>query len=350
MKRLMPILAAASMFLAACSPQDEAVDSTPKDTTYAVKLMQVDAHSAPLSREFAGRVRAVKTVDLSFQVSGKLEQLAVKEGEFVPEGHLLARLEQQDYRRAVREAEVQLDLSRKTLRRQEELAERDAISDQVLDESRSSYDLAEVALDQARQNLEYTELVAPFDALVTQRLIENFSNVSAGQGVLRLQDMSEIRIEIAVPESLFATVQANQIRQLTAEFDFLPGRIFAVQVREYQTEADPVTQTYQVEVGMPRPDDLQILPGMNARVKAELQAMSAAHSLPLTALQKDAQGQFFVWVVEDGKVQRRNVQTGPLTQKQIKILSGLQGGETVVAAGGTELFDGARVQDYRQQL
>lgn len=344
---LIALLAVAAA-LAGCS--DSGAGEEQSERQWPVKIATVSSDGEIGQRQFAGRVKAVQTVDLSFQVGGKLDQLQFREGEIIPKGKLIATLDDRDFRRRVKEARVNLELLEKTLARQRSLAERSVISQQQLDETETSYNLAKVTLEKAEQDLAYTKLHVPFDALVTRQLVENYTNVLPGQGIVRLQNVSEVRIQVSVPEKLLATASRERVQSITATFEFLPGREFPLEYREHQAEADSVTQTYIVELGMPRPENVQILPGMTARVNLKLNQAQGDLWVPLSAVQNSADGSPFVWLINDDQsVSRAPVELGRTDGSVVQITAGLQPSMKMVAAGGQHLYEGAKVRNYAQQ-
>lgn len=335
----------AGVGITACSDQNEGQQGV--ERVWPVKVAAVSSEGASSTRQFAGRVKAVQTVDLSFQVGGKLANLQLREGEIIPKGRLIASLDDRDFQRRVKEARVNLQLLEKTLERQRALKARNVISEQQLDETETNYDLAKVALENAQQDLAYTKLTVPFDALVTRQLVENYTNVQKGQGVVRLQNVSEVRVQVSVPERLLATIDAERVDSITTSFEFLPGREFPLEYREHQAEADSVTQTYIVELGMPRPEKVQILPGMTARVNLKLNQSAGDTRAPLSAVQTNADGVPFVWQInEDHSVSFTPVELGATDGDSVQITSGVEPGAQIVAAGGQHLYEGAKVRDY----
>ncbi|MFI2810841.1 MULTISPECIES: efflux RND transporter periplasmic adaptor subunit [Microbulbifer] len=331
--------------IAACSDRESGEEKT--ERIWPVKITAVSSGGDVAARQFAGRVKAVQTVDLSFQVGGKLQEVKFSEGEIIPKGQLIAVLDNTDFRRRVKEARVNVQLLEKTLDRQRTLAARNMVSAQQLDETESNYELAQVALENALQDLAYTKLTVPFDALVTRQLVENYTNVQPGQGIVRLQNVSEVRVQVSVPEKLLATIDADRVESITASFEFLPGRAFPLEYREHQAEADSVTQTYQVELGMPRPDNVQILPGMTARVNLRLKQARGEMRVPLSAVQTNADGTPYVWLInEDRSVSRVDVALGTTDGNTVQITEGLETGARLVAAGGQHLYEGAKVRNY----
>ena len=239
------------------------------------------------THEFAARTEAVQEVDLSFRVPGLLEALPVHEGAFMARGELIARLDPTDYERKVQQAEVNLTSARQDFNRKQQLVGQNAVSRQAFDDARNALDLAQVQLDQARQDLAYTVLRAPFDAIVSRRLLDSFTNIGAGEPVVRLQDVSELRVTADIPEYLVARTRNEDAVEVEAAFPFLADRVFALEFREISTEANDVAQTYHIAFGMPRPDDVNILPGMTATIRAKVKPdnpVEGAVTVPAGAL------------------------------------------------------------------
>lgn len=347
MKARLPIavLLAASV-LGACSD----VAATPEETLRTARIETVAAPANLAQREFVGRVEARYTVDLAFQVSGRLAEFAIPEGQMVEEGTLIARLEGQDYERALREARVQMQQARTNLERQQTLHERGIASDAALEDARTAYELRSVALDTMRQNLDYATIEAPFTGLLSRRLADNFTTLSAGQPVARLQDLSELRVAIAVPENLIATLEQPGSYSISARFPFIPNRDFPLEFRELIAEADAASQTYKVMFALP--DDLpgNILPGMtvNVRVQLDQDQMPGGDAVrvPVTALASTPNGSFQLWVYDPAtsEVEPRAVRTGSVEGNSVLIFEGVSAGEQIVTAGVNALREGMRVR------
>lgn len=302
-------------------------------------------------REFVGRVEARLTVDLAFQVGGRLADFPVSEGQIIAEGAPVAALQTQDFERAVRTAEVQLQQARQNLDRVRTLHDRGIAADAALDEAQTAHDLRLVALDNARQNLEYASIDAPFEGLVSRRLVDNFTTVAAGQPVARLQDVSELRVAIQVPESVLAMVDETDPREMTARFPFLPDQTFPLEFRELIAEPDRASQTYTALFALPNDIPANILPGMTSSVRIIIEPDAPAAErtgaiIPVSALSPTPEGGFVVWVFDprQGAVTSRQVALGPVTGETVRVDEGLRPGEQIVTAGVNALYEGMAVR------
>lgn len=335
-----------ALSLSGCSAP---TDDTPPPPV-SVKLMTVAGLETGGTRDFVGRVTAASTVDLTFQVPGRIRTLTVQEGTVIPRGGLLAALDDRDTVLAVREAQAQLTQAERNQTRGQELFRREVISRAELETLETQRDLARVQLDQARQQLAYTRLTVPFDALVTQRLAEPQALVSPQQPVLRVQDVSSLRVEISVPEQLVGYLADPSQLTATAQWDELstPQPLTYV---EHQTQPDPVAQTYPVRFQLPRGTDAALTLGRTVSVSVALAAAPQQKpriTVPPSALDLRDTRQARVWIFDakDQVVRPRRVTLGPIRSDAVEVRTGLTGGEQVVVAGAQRLQDGQAARPF----
>lgn len=332
-----------SIILIGCQPQDEAPDAA---LPPVVRILEVDAQPIVSERYFPARLEASQAANLSFQVAGKLVHFPVIKGDQIAKGELIARLDQTDYQLNVAAARVAFEQTARDLQRLQQLRNQNHVSQAQLDEAKTARDRAEVELDRAHQQLNYTEIFAPFDAVIADRTVENFSQVAAGTPIVRLHDLSRIEVEIAVPEILLPQVQDPDDFTVTATLPSVPDRAFELTFKEFSTEPDPRSRTYRVTFDMDNPEDLRLLPGMSATVRIAL--LNDAFALPVLPLHavvgEGSEAQVFIYHSDTKRVERRFVTIGRLTAQGVEILSGLEAGEQIVAAGVSFLSDGMQVR------
>ncbi len=343
--RLSILALTGALALTACSAEPVASEAPPR----LVQIGEVQALSGQTNHEFVGRVEARLSVDMAFQVGGQLAELPLNEGQRIAQGDLVAQLDLEDFRRAEREARVQLQQARNDLDRQRTLHERGIASQAALDNAQTNYDLRAVALETARRNLGYATLEAPFDGLVSRRLVDNFTIVSPGQPVVRIQDVGELRVSIPVSEDMIATFDRSNLRTLQATFSFLPGQTFDLEPRELVSEPDAASRTYRAIAALPADLPANILPGMTASVTAEFErsaAESATVRVPVSAVSERPDGSRAVWVYDanTGTVSSRTVETNGLQGAHVILTGGAEAGTPIVTAGVSSLHEGMRVR------
>lgn len=327
-------------------------DATPPETAsegVTVDLARAARAETTRTREFVGRVVPLKVVDLAFQVSGQIFELPVADGERRQEGALIARLDTVDFELALEHARTTYDLAEIEFNRASQLAEREAAAQARLDQARADRTQAEISLREAERRLDQATITAPFDALVARVLAEPFINTSPDRPVVRLQDVSEMRIIVSLPEEIAALARADSERfGFTATFPAASGYEAGLVLREFVTEADPVAQTYQVEFAITGKVDPRLLPGMTAKVTGvpAAEADTAPVVTPVGAVDTTSDTEPQVWLFDAAAstASPRKVTLGLPRDGKIVVLDGLVPGDRVVSAGWTGLTDGARVR------
>ncbi len=305
--------------------------------------------SAPdtLSRQFFGQVRARETVDLSFEVGGTLHRLIPEEGTRVAAGQMIAQLRTDAFERAVARAELQFEMAAREAERAGQLAARAVGPGTRAEDAATARDMAEVALRDARAALTDATLTAPFDGLVAVRIASEYSSVAPGQPVLRLHDLSQVRIEIAVPERLIAA--AGGLGDVRFDARLASGRDVPLSLVAFQPETDRVGQSYRVTLALNAADGAGLLPGASVTVTVTLPAPDVGMTVPATALLARNDRQAEVFVMQGGStVHRVPVTVTAPTGNGFRI-EGLPEGAEVVAMGAHRLRDGQAVRRFAPQ-
>ena len=313
------------------------------------KIIKVQSDESAVTRQFFGHVVAKETVDLAFQVGGQIVELPLIEGERIAKGTMVAQLDLEPFELALDQARVQKDQAERTVERLQKL-QGSTVSQVTVDDAETSLQLADIALRNAQRELDNATLLAPFDALVAARNVANFATIGAGTPVARLHDMSDLRIEIDVPEVLFQRAGTDPDIELWAQFPTKDTR-YAVMPREFNAETSQVGQTYQITLGMAPPDDQTILPGSSVTVYATLNGGGSDIVIPASAVSTSNGGSPTVMVftpagAEEGTVSRRPVTVEPTIRGDVRVTEGLESGEEVIASGATQLTDGDRVKRF----
>lgn len=320
-----------------------------QDPIKPVKLMEVTEGAAALDRLFFGKVVARQTVDLAFQVGGQIIEFPAIEGDVITKGSLIAQLDQEQYSLALEQAVLQQEQADRTLQRLTKL-QGQTVSQVALDDASTQANLADIAVRKAEYDLEHTTLTAPFDALVARRNVGNFVTTAPGTPVVRLHDMSEVRIDIDVPEILFQRASADEKVKLTAHFPFNDTE-YPLTVREFNAEASGAGQSYRLTLGMEAPAGLQILPGSSVDVQAHAETDQREIIVPVTAVVTAPDGGLSVMVYEEkeagsGIVTQTSIEARPAENGDVIVVSGLTPGQTIVAAGASRLSNGEIVRPF----
>lgn len=325
-----------------------------------VKMMIVGAGMAGGATKYPGTVRAAQRVDLAFQVSGPLIELPVEESQDMKKGQLIARILPRDFETELSKTKAKSLEAEQQYNRYRELYIKKQVSKADFDKYKAQYDIAKAREKEARDALKDTYLRAPFTGVIAKRYVDNYKDVRAKEPIVSLQDISQIEILLDLPESVMVTLGKRKRTDTVAfaEFAAAPGKLYPATLKEYKTEADPQTQTYQVTLLMPQPKNLNVLPGMTANIirksaieKDDQEKESGPVVIPAAAVFPDETGVPHVWVIDRTTmtVTRRKVRAGDLTgADSMQITEGLQSGETIAVTGVTQLREGMKVSDLSQ--
>lgn len=297
-----------------------------------------------VERDFAGLLTPLMAVNLAFKISGQILDVPVVKGELVVSGELLAKLDPVDM-------ELQLSADRSTFEqaraqydRAERLLQREAISQQEVEGTRSAYMRAKSAFENSEELLTQTSLTAPFEAVVERVYVDAYQRVQAGESVVRIVSPTTTNVEFTLPENSLSAIK-DSLTTFTVRFDLLPSVIFKSRVTEYartSSDASGFPVTLQIE----NPDGYTISSGMSCTITMKSpQVDRGAVVLPLSSIYSPTSGGTFVWVINSNdRVQRRSVVIERATgQRSVIIHSGVRSGERVVTAGVYQLQNNQRV-------
>ena len=209
----------------------------------------------------------------------------------------------------------------------------------------------EANLGQARDALKDSEMRAPFDGLVTQRFVDNFQQVQVNQKIFTFADLSQIDIEVDIPESYATEFKGPEYVTAVAVLPSAPNKKFPLKMKGYSAQPDPQTRTYEGVLTMTVPPGLRVLPGMTVQVETTYRPPSgkgpAETPIPVEAVFADPDGGQgrFVWLVDPKTmtVKRTPVDVGQMEGSRILVAKGLKKGDRVVTAGVHYLKEGTKV-------
>lgn len=350
-----------AILLAGCGKTPEPVEEQP---ARLVKLLTIGSRQAGINLEYPGEIKAARSVNLGFEVAGKIIELPIEDGLAMTEGELLGRLDPSDYEAARDAARANLRAMRSAYVRARNIFDEGAGSQAEVDKTLRDLKVAEQELKKAQKALDDTELRAPYTGVVGQRIADNFQNVQAKEPVLIFQDTSSLEMDVSVPERDFIRMKRGLTLEQRTEslrpevaISAIPGRRFPARIKSFTATADPVTRTYTATFRFHRPDDVNILPGMTARViltpsteSIEKHLPTGAVMVPITAIASDDTGNPYVWRVDSDsmKVTRASVTLGEISKSSISVTGGLNPGDRIAVTGVARLFEGAQVRPLEQ--
>ncbi|MFT5838190.1 MAG: RND family efflux transporter MFP subunit [Flavobacteriales bacterium] len=314
------------------------------------KLIEVTASSNIKHFNFPAVVEALSSKELTFQVSGQIEKLNVREGSEVKQGDVLATLVQRDFKNRLQTAQTQFNVAKLDFERAQRLIVENAIAQNVYDQRLTQLKVTTAQLDTANKAVEDTVLLSPFDGVVAVKHAKELDTVSPSQAVFTLQTEGAAEARVKIPASLVTHQKQIVPIETVVILDSANQYEIKAKLVAASTLADERSQTFDVRFGFTPPEELTILPGMTGIVKVSLKLTSDVKSIgqiaiPLSAVLSDSDGQF-VWKVDTQTmtVARQNIQVGAGVGETLAIDLGLVAGDTIVGAGASYLNEGMKIR------
>ncbi|MGA2420038.1 MAG: efflux RND transporter periplasmic adaptor subunit [Candidatus Acidiferrum sp.] len=356
------------------------------DPTAAVVRVQRRTLGATLT--IAGEFKAFQDVDVHAKVAGYIRHMYVDVGDHVKEGQILAVLEVPELAAQLSGAEAAVRAAAEQVRRAQGDVQRaqsthvaahsaytrlkqaadsraGLVAQQEVDDSQAK-DLeaegqqssAEAALSAARQQLEvaeanrkqmsamadYTRITAPFAGVITSRTADTGSLVSAGTTggsqsvpVVRLAQVSVLRLVLEIPESVAAQIHLGEVVNLRVQ---ALERDIQGKVSRFADSLDLQTRTMETEIDVDNRNG-QLIPGMYVEAHLALQQKQNVPSIPLQSVQRNGDDATVFAVTSQNEVDERHVRLGAEDNTYVEVLSGLVEGDRVIL-GNRSLFRGGQ--------
>ncbi len=346
------LAAVCSLTLAACERKTE-TEASPQPRPVRTTTVEKRKASTPLT--FTGRIEAEDEVSIAFRISGRLLANDTKIGDRVEAGQLLAKLEPQNELNTLRQAQAalgaaqgQLTQARNHYERQETLLAQGwttranfEVATKAQQTAESQVEAAEAQLSAARDLVSFTELKADAPGQITATGPSAGEVVQAGQMIARIARKDGRDAVFDVPAQLVRSASTDH--EVTVSLADDPKVTARGRIRQIAEQADPVTRTFEVKIGLTDPPAAMRLGAtVNGRVET---SSGPVIDIPATALTR-MNGQPAVWVLDPSTnvVSVRNVDVLRFDQAQVIISQGLDVGEIIVTAGVQALHPGQKVR------
>jgi multidrug efflux system membrane fusion protein len=387
-----------------CARKQEPATTT-ATMVQGVKTETVIQHSVDENYEAVGTVRAKNSAIVSSKVMGSIVAMKVREGDTVRAGQILVEIDSREARiqtqksgaglvemkgaldevdrnikaaeSAQTAAESNRQLATSTLRRYQQLLDRQSISPQEFDEVRAWREVADAEAERAGRQLQsleakrrqalaridqskadvagsqvyssFTRIAAPITGVVVSKQADVGYMAAPGAPLLTIESGADYRLEAAVQES-----QINKIHlrdQVRVQIDALGPQELAGTVVEIVPAADPASRTYLVKISIALPGGSQeiIRSGLYGKARF-ITGQTQAITIPKKAVVEQGQLTSVYVVDQSGIARMRLVKTGKTYSDRIEVLSGLKEGEPIVVDGVAAVNDGSRVREVAPGL
>ena len=312
-----------------------------------VKTITVAEPASVYERVFSGQLNASEGTGIGFQVGGRIVLLAVKVGQRLEKGQVLAKLDDSDYKNQLSDAEAQNSQAKQELQRTKRLFEAGNASRSQFDSANAREQSTEAALEQAKRRVRDCVLVMPYSGLIGNVAGEVQQVVSAGQEIVSIQGNEGLEFQIGVPADLVGEIEDGLVASIT-----ISGRddlSYTGKVTEISPQMATNT-TYPVTIALEGEDE-RIRAGMDGVAKVWLPlAGGGIVTIPLECVVAQAGTEPFVWLVRAttlnlGIIERAPISIGDLRPDgEVAVISGLETGDVLVSRGVHRVEAGLQVR------
>src|SRR5213083_3256540 len=305
----------------------------PVEVAAALRDTVVDAIAA------TGQIEAIQSIELRPEVSGRITDILVREGQQVADGTALFKVDDAELKAQTAQADAERQLARQALERTKQLIAQNASSTSDLEQAEAKSRGADANYDLLKTRLDRTVVRAPFGGVVGRRLVSIGTYVSSQTSLITLQSVNPQHASFDVPERYADRLRRGQL--VSFQVAALPGKNFSGEV----VFVDPVVslpgRTILIKARVPN-NEHQLQAGMFIEARLATNIRPNAVVVPEDAL-LPMQGATFVWVVKEGKATQRQVTVGVRTAGWAEVQSGVEAGDQVVVGGLERLFPNAPV-------
>jgi RND family efflux transporter MFP subunit len=302
--------------------------------------------------DLQGNVQTKQNILLYPEMAGTLVKVYVKEGQPVRKGQVLAKIDDGGMASGLEQLRTQASLAETTYERQKRLWEQNIGSEIQYLQTKTNYEATVQAVRQAEAQLAKSTITAPFSGIVDDVLVDEGSTVNPAGGtpIIRLVNLSDMYVEVDVPESYLREVTEGKRVEL-----YIPvlGDSMISKVRQTGNFINPANRTFKVEVSVPNTKG-QIKPNLTVRVKINDYSNSEAVLVPPGVISENSAGQQYVYVASEigedkiAKAEKRVITTGLSQNNQVEVISGVEAGEFIILEGARRVREGQKIEIIEQ--
>jgi len=309
-----------------------------RSTVLTVEGEQIKHETIDYSVRVTGTIIADESVNLSSEVSAKIDQILFQEGEKVKKGQLLVALNDDELIAELEKLKFTTKLNEDNEFRQRKLLEKEAIS-------REEYEIALTTLNTSQSEIKLLEtrrakykIYAPFSGRVGLREVSVGSYINPGSTIARVYSIDQVKIDFSVPGKYLKDINVGDQIQFSVEGyeEAFDGSIYAL-----EPQIDPQSRSIKLRASSPNKEN-KLLPGQFVKINLILDRIENSIMVPNIALIPEL-NQIKVFVYVDGAVETRIVEPGIRTEEKVQIMNGLSPGDVIITTGLLQIRQGMKV-------
>ena len=325
---------------AAAAPAKGAAPGKAAPAGVVVEAARVQVAQLPQALTAVGSLRSDETVIVRPEIAGRVAQILFREGERVPKGQVLVKLDDSVQQADLAKARANLTLSKTKLERSVDLRNKGFLSSQAKDEAENLFKVAQAEAELMEARNSKTTIRAPFAGTIGLRQVSVGDYVKEGQDLVNLESLDPLKVDFRIPETAVSRLRDGQTLQIT--LDALPDKAYDGRVFAINPLIDANGRAVVIRAQVPNRDG-RLRPGMFARVRLFTSGMQETLLVPEEALFPVGDDKYVYKVVE-GKAARQKIEIGARREGRVEVVNGLAPEDLVVTAGVIKLREGVAVQ------
>lgn len=327
----------AIVLLAGCKSKSKY--ETLRDKPIKVEISVVGGTCENITQTYIGEVLAQGEIPLTFQLGGEITSIAVKNGAKVVRGQVIAKVDDTQQKNLLESSNAVLHQAEDGYARLEKVHAKGGVSDVKWVEMQTNLTKAQSMAQTALKNYNDCTLRATENGIVNLADIHVGTRLAPGQRIGSLLTMNGMRVEFTVPETDVAQIKKGE--SITVEVPAL-GRTFQAKVSEKDMVSTHLSHNYTVRANISAADAKELLQGMVCKIRVNSSTPEGI-VVPARSIQMRTDG-VNVWVVKNGRAERRNITINEYVADGVMVGSGLEVGDTVITLGGQKMFNGAIIE------
>jgi membrane fusion protein, multidrug efflux system len=286
-----------------------------------------------------GNLLAEESVIVRPEIAGRISKIHFSEGQVVKDGAPLISIDPAELKGQLAQTVADVTLTDQRYKRSQNLFKQNFISRQALEEARSNFERAVAGREETLAKMSKTQVRAPFGGILGMRNISAGAYVKPGDDIVRLENISSVKLDFRIPEAFLDKVRNDQ--EVAVKVDAYPSESFTGKIYAIEPIIDEKTRTVLLRARVSN-DNRKLRAGMFARVNLILEKRGTALMIPEQAIVPKGNA-FLVVKVVDGKAEFTPIKIGKRRPGEVEVLEGLAEHDVVVTDGQMKLAPGGQV-------
>ena len=294
-----------------------------------------------LPNNYVGMVEENSSVSLSFSAGGTVEQVLVKEGDFVRKGQKLVVVNRELAQNACNTAKATYEQAQDAYRRLKQVYDQGSVAEVKWVEMQTNLEKAKSMYEIAKKNLQDCDLYAPQNGYIGTINAQVGSNIAPMQPAIVILDISKVNVNFTVPEKEISSIKIGQTA--TVSITALDGKTFTGKVFDKGISANIVSHSYDVKIAINNADKA-LLPGMIGKVNLSDSSIVSECVVPASVVLLNNDNSKFVWIDSLGEARKRNISIGGYSGNGVLVSEGLSAGDKVIVKGYQKISTGMKIK------